>query len=261
MEQKLLRISVSLNAKNFKVKETEYTATATKGKRLMYKFIRNDEDKKDETRFVKKEDLMVVKSKLNQSPVMISYYTTCLPEDKEKAIAMLTDKVTQTLKEFKGRVDAMHDLLMDSKESNVFTIKNRTFKVLAVPSDLHDYYLNDFGLTGKSYKAATDSQHYIPNICFNNVKSYQMIGKLSDVPEKVFEDIAESFIIEDVRNERRGGTGEKKKVWVNYVDEALTTGMYVAKCSAKGSFISKLQVLQLYPSLENTELLILEKVN
>lgn len=78
----MYRISVSLSANKFSIKEIVYNCAETKSK-TMYMLSRENEN--EVKRFIKKSEVMDIKSKINQSPTLIAYYTTCLPEQKDKA--------------------------------------------------------------------------------------------------------------------------------------------------------------------------------
>ncbi len=65
----------------------------------------------------------------------------------------------------------------------VQSINTGKYEVLLVqiPEDLSSYYINQFGLTGKSNTHGQGMMRDIPNICFDNSQAYTIVGKLCDL--------------------------------------------------------------------------------
>lgn len=57
------------------------------------------------------------------------------------------------------------------------------FLLCEVPEDFFGYYLNRFGLTGRSFKEGKGPQDYVPNIPLPP-GNYSIVGLISEIAEK-----------------------------------------------------------------------------
>jgi hypothetical protein len=74
-------------------------------------------------------------------------------------------------------IDTLNDKIINC------TFDGKELLFIKVPNDLYDYYINQFGITGKSFTVLTGPTRYIPNICFDNPENYTILSKLSKLKE------------------------------------------------------------------------------
>jgi len=114
---KILKVSISLTKNGFTTTISEYEASE---KKLIYTLTRTLDDGFEDitiNKRIPKEDLMVLKSTMNQSTNFIGYYIYTFPEDIDEATDKIRGEIIKTLKNFNDEINLLLDQMIKSYQN------------------------------------------------------------------------------------------------------------------------------------------------
>jgi hypothetical protein len=123
--------------------------------------------------------------------------------------------------------------------------------LVKVPADLVDYYLNDFGITGKSEMHGQGASKYIANIQIDNINEYEIVGILANLDS--------SHIGELVQKDQEFETDDINPVagaiFKNYKDDRvlITADQSLYSCFTENGILTKEPVHPYCSSVEMTQ--------